>query len=1171
MKKHLLAYLLLLGTLMSAQITLGSGTTSGGAFTTVATVPWSTYYGYSYAQQILLKSDINAAGAGNITGLRFYLGASSSLSNSNDVVVYLGQTTKTSFSSTTDWVPTSSMTQVYSGTVTNNAGIVEITLSAPFAYDNVNNLVIAIDENKSGDNGSELFYTYSSGTNKTLYYRNDTTNPNPASITQTGTRSATQSVVTLLGLAPNPVPLCPAVTAPAAAATGVSVMPAITWNAVSGATGYRLSVGTTSGGTDVINNVDLGNVTTYTPASSLQFNTQYYYTVSSYNGAIPSAACSERTFTTANISCPAVTAPAAAAVGLSVTPIITWTASPGATGYKISVGTTAGGTDVLNNIDLGNVTSYTFGSALMNGTKYYYTVNSYSPLVSSSGCTERNFTTVCTTVTSFSENFDSTAAGTWPVCWAKVGSNGSAYTQASTVMSAPNNMYIYTSSVSSPAVVAMPPVSTLQLGTYRLKFKMRGNFTAGDKIDVGYLTNPSDASTFVSFGTTYTANSATVVDNYTINNITAPAGVTTMAFKHIGPNGYSILIDDVVYELMPSCTEPSAVAISAIGVNDATVSWTAPLSAPGNGYEFYYSTTNTAPTASTTASGTSSTTSAPLSGLASSTTYYVWVRSVCSAADKSVWSVAATFTTACTSVNIPYTLNFDSVTTPALPVCTAAVNLGTGNVWNTSTATGFTGNVLNYTYNTSNAANTWFFTQGINLTAGVSYRIKYKYSNATGATQYPEKMKVSYGASATDAGMTNLLKDYPVITGGVITSDFVDFTPAATGIYYFGFNAYSAANMNRIYVDDINIDVTPTCFEPTALMSSNITASSADITWTAPATAPANGYEIYYSTTNTAPVAATVPTITGITGTSQPLNTLSPASTYYVWVRSKCSSADTSSWSNVLTFSTPCASAVPTYTNDFTSTAGACTSNVSGGSPTGSAPTGTTAYWIQNNWLNSPVTNSGTGSMRMNLYSVNRAGWLKMAPLNLSAGGYRVKFDYAVTIYSGTTASAMGSDDVVQFVVSQDGGNSWTVLQTWNAANAPSNTSNTFTLDLTGYTGANTIFAFYGNDGTVDDTEDYNFYIDNFVVELNNILAANDVKANATNIKLYPNPFTEMLNISDASNVKNVLITDFSGRLVKTIANPGKELHLGELKQGMYLVTLEMKDGSKQTIKVIKK
>ncbi|WP_449387984.1 choice-of-anchor J domain-containing protein [Chryseobacterium lineare] len=85
------------------------------------------------------------------------------------------------------------------------------------------------------------------------------------------------------------------------------------------------------------------------------------------------------------------------------------------------------------------------------------------------------------------------------------------------------------------------------------------------------------------------------------------------------------------------------------------------------------------------------------------------------------------------------------------------------------------------------------------------------------------------------------------------------------------------------------------------------------------------------------------------------------------------------------------------------------------------------------------------------------------------------------------------------------------------------------------------------------------------------VLATNEVKDAKNNIKVYPNPFNDVLNISDASNVKNVLIMDIAGRLVKTIANPGSQLQLGELKQGMYLVTLEMKDGSRQSIKAIKK
>ncbi|PTT69755.1 T9SS type A sorting domain-containing protein, partial [Chryseobacterium sp. HMWF001] len=72
-------------------------------------------------------------------------------------------------------------------------------------------------------------------------------------------------------------------------------------------------------------------------------------------------------------------------------------------------------------------------------------------------------------------------------------------------------------------------------------------------------------------------------------------------------------------------------------------------------------------------------------------------------------------------------------------------------------------------------------------------------------------------------------------------------------------------------------------------------------------------------------------------------------------------------------------------------------------------------------------------------------------------------------------------------------------------------------------------------------------------------------------IKVYPNPFVDVLNISDISNVKSIFIVDAAGRLVKTIANPASQLQLGELKEGLYLVTLEMKDGSRQTVKAIKK
>lgn len=84
-------------------------------------------------------------------------------------------------------------------------------------------------------------------------------------------------------------------------------------------------------------------------------------------------------------------------------------------------------------------------------------------------------------------------------------------------------------------------------------------------------------------------------------------------------------------------------------------------------------------------------------------------------------------------------------------------------------------------------------------------------------------------------------------------------------------------------------------------------------------------------------------------------------------------------------------------------------------------------------------------------------------------------------------------------------------------------------------------------------------------------LATSETSLAKNKITIYPNPFVEVLNVSDVTKVRSVTISDASGRLVKTIDQPTSTLQLGELKSGMYVVTLNMKDGSKQTIKTIKK
>ncbi|AEH01692.1 T9SS type A sorting domain-containing protein [Lacinutrix sp. 5H-3-7-4] len=71
-----------------------------------------------------------------------------------------------------------------------------------------------------------------------------------------------------------------------------------TWSNATGlVTGYKISLGTSSGATDVLNLLDVGNITTYN-VGTLNFATNYYVTITPYNANGDATGCSETTFTT---------------------------------------------------------------------------------------------------------------------------------------------------------------------------------------------------------------------------------------------------------------------------------------------------------------------------------------------------------------------------------------------------------------------------------------------------------------------------------------------------------------------------------------------------------------------------------------------------------------------------------------------------------------------------------------------------------------------------------------------------------------------------------------------------------------------------------------------------------------------------------------------------------
>ncbi len=164
-------------------------------------------------------------------------------------------------------------------------------------------------------------------------------------------------------LTPNGSVAAPILTAPANLASGVSLTPALTWNAASGATSYDVYLGTTNPPSFAANRT----ATSYSPGT-LTAGTIYYWQVVAKNGTATagSAIWSFMTQPPAPAA-PALTSPANGATGVAVAPTLTWSASTLATSYDVYFGTAAAPPLVTNTA----AKSYAPGTLSPNATYHW--------------------------------------------------------------------------------------------------------------------------------------------------------------------------------------------------------------------------------------------------------------------------------------------------------------------------------------------------------------------------------------------------------------------------------------------------------------------------------------------------------------------------------------------------------------------------------------------------------------------------------------------------------------------------------------------------------------------------------------------------------------------------------------------------------------------------------
>src|SRR5574344_282199 len=166
--------------------TIGTGTT------TEYNYPVNNFYKYTYTQTIIDSAELN--GPMDISAIAYQYASTTAMTSKTNCVIYMGYTTKSVFTSNTDFIPVDSLHIVYTGVLNCTQGWNMFALDTVFSYDGTRNIVIAVDDNSNAYNSSACtFYSTNCTGNKTIHAYSDSNNPIPANM---ASFSGSKSVVT---------------------------------------------------------------------------------------------------------------------------------------------------------------------------------------------------------------------------------------------------------------------------------------------------------------------------------------------------------------------------------------------------------------------------------------------------------------------------------------------------------------------------------------------------------------------------------------------------------------------------------------------------------------------------------------------------------------------------------------------------------------------------------------------------------------------------------------------------------------------------------------------------------------------------------------------------------------------------------------------------------------
>ncbi|WP_213522547.1 fibronectin type III domain-containing protein [Nonlabens sp.] len=603
-----------------------------------------------------------------------------------------------------------------------------------------------------------------------------------------------------------------------------------------------------------------------------------------------------------------------------------WDVEVGLPGFVPNTGTQIGSViDVLT-------TPATTITGLTDNTTYEYWVRAVcSPGDESIYIGPFSFTTRClATTAAYFTNFDADPLDGLNNCDSRIvvgsGSGTAPLVEVEDIIANSGNQHIYMYSGSTGATAALyyilPEFSDLD-ATKRVRFFAYDRDLGG--LEVGTMTDPADATTFT-VAQTFT-NADLPDDQYAEQTVNFSALTTTggwVAFRFVPAGTFDAMyLDDVNYEEIPSCPQPSLVTTANLADTSVELSWTA----GGTETEWIveYGTPGFTPGGAGslgTRTGITSNTSYVLDMLTANTQYEIRVFAVCAPTDISPSTnpiLIRTFPTGpqgvtCTtgSAATVFTESFESGAVGWTGTTFSGnggdwdITAGDTNSFDTGPFASFdAANHMEFEASTANNTRASAVSPAINLSTGTGAAELSFYMHAFGGDM--GTLDVGVSTSATGP-FTNVF----TWSGDLQTSDVDSWAPIGVDLTAYNgqviYLEFANSHVSTGFEGDMSIDLIEVtacgnfCPDPSQLTATAVTDTSADLSWTENGSATTWEYEIDVTGFTQGTGANGI--VSTMDNTSNPITGLSAASSYDYYVRSICSPTETSLWVGPFTFTT---------------------------------------------------------------------------------------------------------------------------------------------------------------------------------------------------------------------------------------------------------------------------